>query len=150
MSATAKATRPRLYLPNHLFGRLAEEMTLIGANDGRIHLNKETIINSQGDLVRWAVSLYIDAVDGGEPEVMLEQTECDRTPLRFYMNSETRGRWNYAIKQRWATDNTDLAERALTRYFDKIDQRHQKDIEVFSAVTKMKPREFLVWIRADV
>lgn len=147
---SSRATRVRLYLPDYLHDRLNQEMQFIGADDGRVHLNKETVINSQGDLIRWAVSIYIDAIDGGDSEVELEKTECDRRPLRFYMNSEVRGRWGYAIKQRWATDNTDLAERALTRYFTKIDQRHQQDIEVFSMVTKMRPEELLTWIRGDV
>lgn len=119
-----KFKRINLLVPAAIKDRLKEEANYLRLKS-RVTMIDGAELASTADLIRWCTNLYIDYCLYGEPEAYTY--DGDTEPVAFTLDSQTRGRWEYALKYRYADNYHALASISLTRYFDQVDRHADRD-----------------------
>ena len=140
--------RIRLLVPTEIAKRLKEEAEFMGVGEHCFRIGEQSI-KSMADIVRWAVNLYVLAMERGEPDVEVD-LYAKTVGVAFYMGTKDRGFWEYAIKQHMAESIHDLASRALTRYFQQADRLLEKDTEVYLMISGFGADELKTWLKEHV
>jgi hypothetical protein len=140
-----KHKRINLLVPEAIAARVRQEATFLRLKS-RVTTEDGRELASVADLVRWTTDLYIEACEAGGT-LECEPVDNDGT-IPFTLDSHTRGRWEYAVKYRYARDYHELTTIALTRYFDGLDARAQRDRRLLESLTSLPSRETLQLINA--
>ncbi|MBT9318043.1 hypothetical protein [Leptothoe spongobia] len=141
--------RIRLLVPTEIAQRLETEAEFMGVGEHCFRVGDNASIKSKADIVRWAVNLYVLAMEREEPDVEVD-LYAGTVGVAFYMGTKDRGFWEYAIKQHMAESIHDLASRALTRYFQQADQLLEKDTEVYLMLSKFSTPDLQAWLKERV
>lgn len=119
-----KFKRINLLVPVAIKERLREEVEFLRLRS-RVTMVDGAELASTADLVRWCANLYIDYCLYSSPDPY--DYDGDTAAVPFTLDSHTRGRWEYAIKYRYADSYHTLASISLGRYFEQIDRRTNRD-----------------------
>jgi hypothetical protein len=139
-----KFPRINLLVPSAIAQRLRQEAEFLHVKS-RVQAEDGTELKSTADLVRWVVNLYIEACEVGEgPTYDWEETD----PVPLTMDSTTKGRWEYAVKFRFATSYHQLAGNALCWYFDRLDDQAAKDAALLRNMQSMGALRVIGYLRA--
>lgn len=139
-----KSIRRNLMIPTAIADRLREEAEFLHVKS-RFSAEDGTELKSTADLVRWVVHLYIEACEVGEGPIY-EWEETD--PVAVTMDSTTTGRWEYAIKYRFAENYHQLVGNALCWYFDRLDTQAEKDAALLRNMQSMNALRVIGYLRA--
>lgn len=142
-----KFKRINLLVPAAIKERLKEEADYLRLRS-RITMVDGAELASTADLVRWCANLYIDYCLYGEPDSY--SYGGDTEPVPFTLDSQTRGRWEYALKCRYADSYHTLASVSLARYFAQIDRHTERDRRFIDRIAAMPIDELISQIRQGV
>jgi len=119
-----KFKRINLLVPAAIKDQLRQEAEFLRIKS-RVTMVDGRELASTADLVRWVADLYIDWCLYNSPLAYSYDGDTEAVP--FTLDSQTRGRWEYAIKYRFADSYHQLASISLTRYFDQLDRFTDRD-----------------------
>lgn len=113
----AKTFNPRLNLrvPQILCDRLNDETGFLGIYCKAVEIENQRI-ESRTDLLRFIITTYIQrCLNQGIPEIV--EVEGDRGSLPFYLDKNSRGLWETAVRAGVGNSYNQIAEMALYDYF---------------------------------
>lgn len=141
-----KHPRLNLQVPTAIAERLREESDFLGVRSKVLVSEGEESreLKSTADLVRWAADLYIWACELGLGQ-QWDYEETSVVPLT--LDSYTKGRWEYALKQRYAVSYHQLASFALCQYFARIDERAAADKALLAKMQSQGALRILGYLR---
>jgi hypothetical protein len=115
MTNSTKKKKLTLQVPQILCDRLNEETGFLGIYCKAVEIEGQRI-ESRTELLRFIITTYIQrCLNQGIPEIV--EVEGDRGSLPFYLDKNSRGLWETAIRAGVGNSYNQIAEMALYDYF---------------------------------